>query len=69
MVPMAWRILASVVKVELDAIQLESGLFFSLKTSFGPPTPEEPDADQSSNTVEIKIRNQQADQVCKITEF
>ena len=63
MVPMAWRILASVVKVELDAIQVESALFFSLQTSFGPPTPEVPDPDQSSNTVEIKIRNQQADQV------
>ncbi|CAB4015195.1 mucin, partial [Paramuricea clavata] len=60
--PIIQYILASVVKIELDAMQSESTLFFSLQTSFQPPPPTTPNSDQSNNTVSIKIRNQQADQ-------
>ncbi len=59
-------ILASVVKIELDAIQSESTLFFSLQTSFQAPPPASPNATQESNTVTIDILNQQADQVFRI---
>ena len=61
--PIIQYILASVVKIELDAMQSESTLFFSLQTSFQPPPPTAPNSDQSSKTIAIKIRNQQANQV------
>jgi hypothetical protein len=63
--PIIQYILTSVVKIELDAMQSESTLFFSLQTSCQPPPPTPPNSGQSSNTVEIKIRNQQADQVSR----
>lgn len=62
--PMAQHILASVVNIQLDAMQAESTVFFSLQTSFQPPPPVSPNSDQGNNTVEINIINQQADQVC-----
>ena len=68
-VSIAQRILASLVKLELDAMQLESALFFSLETPFGPVEPEAPTSDQSNNVVRIKILNQQATQVCKISNI
>ena len=55
------------MKIELNAIQSESTLFFSLETSFRPPNPASPTAVQQSNTVDIEILNQQADQVLKQT--
>ena len=56
-------ILASVIKIELDAIQFESNLFFALQTSFKPLPPANPTSVQESNTVAIEILNQEADQV------
>ena len=64
--PMVQNILASIVKLELQAIQSESALFFSLETSFSPSQPTPPTSDQSSNTVEIRILNQQANEVRKL---
>ena len=60
---MVQQLLASVVNIQLDAIQAESTLFFSLQTPFQPPVPEAPNSNQESNTVKIKIANQQSDQV------
>jgi hypothetical protein len=65
--PITQYILASLMKIELNAIQSESTLFFSLETSFRPPNPASPTAVQQSNTVDIEILNQQADQVLKQT--
>lgn len=61
--PITSYILASVVKIKLDAMQLESSLSFSLQTPFKPPIPTIPTADQSRNVVELRITGKQADQV------
>ena len=65
-IPMVQNILASVVKFELQAIQLESALTFSLETSFSPSPPTQPTSDQSNNIVEIRILNQQVSEVWKL---
>ncbi|XP_028416182.1 uncharacterized protein LOC114539806 [Dendronephthya gigantea] len=59
-VPLAQHILASVVKNELDPMQAESALFFSLQTPFGPPNPPLASPEQSANAVTIKMLNQRA---------
>ena len=59
-VPMVQNILSSIVKFELQSMQIESALFFSLETSFSPSPPNAPTSEQSSNIVEIRILNQQA---------
>ncbi|XP_046852402.1 uncharacterized protein LOC124445696 isoform X2 [Xenia sp. Carnegie-2017] len=56
------EILASIVKVELGAMQSLSRLLFSLQTSFAPSTPPEPTKLQSRNTVQIKIKSTKANQ-------
>ena len=58
------RILASLVKFELNAIQLESAMFFSLQTSSAPLDPQPPTTEQSNNIVHIRILDQQRDEVC-----
>ena len=63
--PMAQHILASVVRNELDAMQVESALRFSLQTPFGPPSPPSPSSEQSTNNVTVKMLNQKPDQVCR----
>ena len=63
-VPIPQRLLASLVKLELNAMQLESGMSFSLQTSFAPLDPQTPTTEQSNNTVDIRILDQQRDEVC-----
>ena len=50
-------------------MQLESALFFSLQTPFGPVEPAAPSSDQLNNVVRIKILNQQETEVCKISNI
>ena len=52
-------------------MQLESALFFSLQTPFGPVLvePAAPTSDQLNNVVIIKILNQQETEVCKISNI
>lgn len=63
-VPIPQRILASLVKFELNAMQLESAMFFSLQTPSAPLDPQTPTTEQSNNTVHIGILDQQRDEVC-----
>ncbi|XP_028408014.1 uncharacterized protein LOC114530617 [Dendronephthya gigantea] len=60
--PITKNVLASIVYLEIEAMQSESSLFFSLQTSLELPAPTSPNADQSSNTVVITILGQQANQ-------
>ena len=61
--PMEQRILASVIKAELDVIKQESRLPLTLQTSAAPVAPSTPTSQQSSNTVALEILNIQANEV------
>ena len=64
--PVIQSILASIVSIELNAIQLQSGLTLTLLTSPLPPAPPTPSAEQLNNSVQIELLNTQADQVMNI---
>ena len=62
--PMEQRILASVIKAELDVIKQESRLPLTLQTSAAPVAPSTPPTNQqSNNTVALEILNIQANEV------